>query len=85
MTTSDNTMSNRRQILTMTLGGAALLGLAETPAYAAQVSQAAVRYQQTAFNGRECSGCKSFVKPNSCKTVAGEINPKGWCKIWVKA
>jgi len=25
-----------------------------------------------------------FVAPNACKSVAGEIAPTGWCKLWVK-
>ena len=29
-------------------------------------------------------GCNLFVAPNSCKSVAGDIAPTGWCSIWVK-
>lgn len=85
MSNSSKSNSNRREILALTLGGAALLGFAETPAYAAQVSKASVRYQDSPKGSVECSNCKLFVAPSACKNVAGTISPKGWCAIWVKA
>ena len=37
------------------------------------------QYQQTPKDGNECDKCVNWMPPNSCKIVAGEINPKGWC------
>lgn len=84
MSNQSNSRTNRREILALTLGAAALLSLLETPAYAAKVSKASVRYQDSPKGGSECSNCKLFVPPNACKNVAGEISPKGWCALWVK-
>jgi hypothetical protein len=67
-------------------GAAPIFGmvLAPTPAMAAKASQQSVRYQPTPRGGQDCAGCRSFEPPNACKTVAGEINQKGWCMIWIK-
>jgi hypothetical protein len=29
-----------------------------------------------------CATCTFFVKPRSCKVVAGDISPQGWCKLF---
>ena len=50
----------------------------------AKIAQAAVHYQATPKDGKQCDGCNFFVAPNSCKTVDGEISPTGWCQLWVK-
>jgi hypothetical protein len=34
---------------------------------------------QTPKDGNKCSLCVNWVAPNSCKVVAGTINPNGWC------
>jgi hypothetical protein len=44
-----------------------------------KVAQSAVQYQQTPKDGNKCSLCVNWVAPNSCKVVAGTINPNGWC------
>ncbi len=44
-----------------------------------KVAQSAVQYQQTPKDGNKCSLCVNWVAPNSCKVVAGTINPDGWC------
>jgi hypothetical protein len=51
---------------------------------AAKVPQNAAQYQPTPKGGQACAGCNSFVAPNQCKLVAGEISPSGWCRLWVK-
>ena len=53
-------------------------------ASAAGLPQTAVAYQTTPKDGKQCDQCNLFVAPNSCKSVAGEIVPSGWCKLWVK-
>jgi hypothetical protein len=54
-------------------------------AKAAKLPQKSVSYQETPKGDRQCSGCKLFETPNACKSVAGEISPKGWCTLWRKA
>ena len=49
-----------------------------------KVSQKAVQYQLTPKRGQACAGCNSFIAPNQCKRVAGEISPTGWCSLWTK-
>jgi hypothetical protein len=74
---------NRRDLLLAAAGSAPLLALASAPAEA-KIAQAAVAYQQTPNGDKECDNCNFFIAPNACKTVDGEINPKGWCKIYNK-
>lgn len=85
MTDRKDTDANRRQLLTMTLGGAVLAAVASTPAQAAKVSKSSVRYQDSPKGGKDCKGCKLFQPPNACKTVDGAISPNGWCALWIKA
>ena len=44
-----------------------------------KVAQSLVQYQQAPKDGNKCSLCVNWVAPNSCKVVAGTINPDGWC------
>jgi hypothetical protein len=73
---------SRRTVLIAVAGAAPLLALGE--ANAAQLPQTAVSYQTTPKDGKQCGDCNLFVAPKSCKTVAGEIAPTGWCKLFVK-
>jgi len=73
---------SRRTILIAT-GAAPLLVLTGGEAQA-KIGQAAVKYQTTPKDGRQCDGCAQFVAPSSCKVVDGEIAPTGWCALWVK-
>ena len=74
---------NRRNLLFAVAGAAPLVALASTPAQA-KIAQAAVAYQETPNGDKECDNCNFFIAPNACKTVDGEISPKGWCKIFNK-
>ena len=74
---------NRRDLLLAVVSAAPLVALASTPAEA-KIPQTAVAYQTTPKGDQECDNCNFFVAPNACKTVDGEIDPKGWCKIYVK-
>ena len=74
----------RRDVLAAALGGAAL---APTHAEAQQgdrpkISQAEAQYQNTPKGMFSCSTCTFFIKPTSCKVVAGAISPTGWCKLF---
>ncbi len=75
---------NRRTVLIAAAGAAPLLAMSATGARAAKMAQAAVRYQATPKDGKECSACSLFEPPSACKSVAGSISPKGWCMLWVK-
>jgi hypothetical protein len=74
---------SRRSLLLAAAGAAPLLTLASTRAEA-KIPQTAVAYQDQPNGDKECDNCTFFVAPNACKTVDGEINPKGWCKIYSK-
>lgn len=68
------------------VAGVATFIAADTePSQAAKLPQKAVSYQTTPKGDRQCSGCKLFEAPNACKSVAGNISPKGWCTLWRKA
>ena len=75
---------NRRTVLFAAAGAAPLLALGAGAASAAGLPQTAVSYQATPKDGKQCDQCNFFVAPNACKSVAGEIAPTGWCKLWVK-
>jgi hypothetical protein len=75
---------NRRTVLLAAAGAAPLLALGAGAASAAGLPQTAVAYQTTPKDGKQCDQCNFFVAPNACKSVAGEIAPTGWCKLWVK-
>jgi len=79
---------SRRSVLLRGAAGAAgaatILAGSVKLANANQMPQKSVQYQETPKGDRECSGCSLFVAPSSCKNVAGEISPKGWCMLWRK-
>jgi hypothetical protein len=73
---------SRRTTLIAAAGATALMTL--NGSAEAKMAQSAVKYQPTPKDGKQCSGCNLFIAPNSCKSVAGDIAPTGWCSIWVK-
>jgi hypothetical protein len=74
---------SRRTVLLAAAAAAPALALGR--AEAAALPQSAVSYQDSPKDGKDCKGCKLFIKPSSCKSVTGTISPNGWCKLWVKA
>jgi hypothetical protein len=74
---------SRRTILITAASAAPLLTLMSGSAEA-KMAQSSVKYQPTPKDGKQCDGCNLFVAPNACKSVAGDISPKGWCALWVK-
>ena len=73
----------------LTAGGAAILGTTaivtrNAEAQAAKTSQKAVGYQDTPHAAQQCDNCKQFEAPSSCKVVAGDVSPTGWCKVYIK-
>jgi hypothetical protein len=84
---SNSEMLSRRTLLTVAVGAATALVVADA-ANAGTIPQTAVAYQKEPKDGHNCAGCKLFVPGASadaagtCKSVAGEILPNGWCKLW---
>ena len=75
---------NRRKVLVCLIGSAPFAALSFSSEAVAKVAQRAAQYQPTPKGGLSCAGCNSFVAPNQCKLVAGEISPSGWCHLWTK-
>jgi len=84
MNDSTSKCLSRRTVLLAAVGAAPLIALGAGAANAAGLPQTAVAYQATPKDGKQCDQCNFFVAPNACKSVAGEIAPTGWCKLWVK-
>jgi len=90
MASRNDRVVTRRSILGL---GATLASLAAIPlailvreARAAGVEKGAVAYQDTPNGGKKCSMCVHFVQgtadTGTCKVVAGDISPLGWCRAW---
>ena len=47
-----------------------------------KAAQKMVQYQEKPKGAQECDNCLQFIAPDSCKLVAGKINPKGWCQLY---
>ena len=55
------------------------------PAAAGKVPQASVQYQIQPKGEQKCGGCLHFIaESNTCKLVAGQVSPEGWCSLWAK-
>ena len=81
--------SSRRDALKLgayALGAAGAMGLAggANAQVAKKAAQKSVMYQQTPKNGQYCSICQQFIPPSACKVVDGEINPNGYCILFIK-
>jgi hypothetical protein len=65
-----------------TVGAASLL--AATGASAGpKVSQNVVGYGEVVRGDRNCGNCALFLRPSSCKQVAGLVSENGACKVWL--
>ncbi len=90
MTDNSETGGNsRREVLRLSAYALGAVGAAGfTNGAKAQVAkkaaQKSVMYQQTPKNGQYCSICQQFLPPSSCKVVDGEINPNGYCILFIK-
>ena len=82
---SKSALVNRRKALISLIASAPLAAAPFGKAAAAgKVAQSAAGYQQAPKAGQACAGCNSFVAPDHCKLVAGEISPSGWCRLWTQ-
>ena len=73
--------------LAVTAGGAAVLATTASVNRAAaqtKMAQTAVKYQVTPKGAQRCDNCTQFQAPASCKVVEGNIDPAGWCMVYVK-
>lgn len=48
-----------------------------------KAAQSLVQYRDKPNGAAKCVGCANFVAPNSCKVVAGTVDPNGWCLLYV--
>lgn len=78
---------SRRALLTAAAVAASALVIVDK-ASAGSIAQKSVKYQNTPNDGHQCSGCKLFIPGASadangtCKSVAGDILPNGWCVLF---
>jgi hypothetical protein len=79
---------SRRAILAgagWVLGATTLAAITASSAMAqSKVSKSAVSYQDSPKGAQRCDSCALFQAPSACRSVAGEVSPQGWCKIYAK-
>jgi hypothetical protein len=70
---------------TAPVGAPATSGGPAAPASTSKVPPQSVQYQAQPKGEQKCSGCLNFVaESNTCKVVAGQVSPDGWCSLWAK-
>lgn len=78
----------RRQLLAAA-GTGLLILQSRMPARAqekqAKLSKPESEYQDSPKNDQQCSECTKFQPPKRCSVVAGDISPRGWCKLYEAA
>ncbi|WP_239058863.1 iron oxidase [Acidithiobacillus ferrianus] len=86
MNEKSKTITRRDMLKNMVAGAGAVavttmmgVGVAD----AGVMAKAAVQYQDTPKGKDRCSTCANFIAPHSCKVVAGNISPNGWCIAFV--
>ena len=47
-----------------------------------KVTKAEAKYQDQPKGQQRCEICLNFQPPHSCRIVAGQISPKGWCQFF---
>jgi hypothetical protein len=83
-----NSDLSRRSLLTAAAAAASALVVSSRADAAGAIPKTAVGYQNEPKDGHQCSGCKLFIPGadaaanGMCKSVAGEILPNGWCKLF---
>ena len=75
---------SRRRFLATSLVGVTSIGLfGSTSAEAAKATKQQAHYRDSPHGPQQCSKCRYFLQPDSCKLVAGTISPHGWCKFFL--
>ncbi len=83
----DDGSLSRRQMLrgaTVTSAVVVLSTLCAQQAQAGAMTKQAAGYQATPKGEERCDNCNLFQAPSSCKFVAGDVSPQGWCRLWQK-
>jgi hypothetical protein len=79
------TMIARRRLIAGASAGLLMLRV-RVPARAQdkqeKLSKPEAAYQDSPKNDRQCSECTKFQPPKGCSVVAGDIGPRGWCKLY---
>lgn len=78
----------RRQLLAAAGTGLLILrsgAAARAEEKQAKLSKTDAAYQDAPKNNQQCSECTKFQPPKGCSVVDGDINPKGWCKLYEAA
>lgn len=75
---------SRRLFLQRSVATLGAVGVAAITAKQAEakVPKQAVGYQDTPNGSQACAHCRAFLSPHSCRIVAGNISPNGWCEMW---
>jgi hypothetical protein len=78
---------SRRKLMGATVNAiSAGLLLRMAPAQASEkMTRQQAEYQDKPNGIYSCALCTLFEKPNTCKVVAGEVSPDGWCKAFAMA
>jgi hypothetical protein len=76
----------RRRLIAVAGAGLLVLGT-RAPARAQgqqpeKLSKPETEYQDSPKNDQQCSECTKFQPPKGCSVVSGDINAKGWCKLY---
>jgi hypothetical protein len=78
-----NSFQRRDFFKYMTILG--LVSFGATTAQAKKLSQEKTKYQTSPKYGKKCSDCLHFIDgKNQCKLVKGDIDPNGWCNVFVQ-
>jgi hypothetical protein len=83
-TISRRRLMERAGLAAVALGGAlaGLGGFGRARADAQRLTQTQAQYRPRPNGIQRCEICLQFAPPKSCKLVAGEISPKGWCRFF---
>jgi hypothetical protein len=78
-------MKTTRRNIIRTLAGAIPAGLLSPAPASEKMTRQQAEYQDKPNGIYSCALCTLFEKPNTCKVVAGEVSPDGWCKAFAMA
>jgi hypothetical protein len=67
---------------TAALSSVVFLTMAKPATAKGKMTRKKVAYQDMPKGTQQCDGCKLFQPPSACKSVEGEISPKGWCNLF---
>jgi hypothetical protein len=83
-TISRRRLMKRAGLAAIALGGtlAGLGRFGRARAEGERITQAQAQYRPRPNGIQRCEICLQFAPPKSCKLVAGEISPKGWCRFF---